>query len=406
MRCRWVISAAIAGAWAFGTAFAQPAGQAAGDQAAAADTSKLSVKLETLQNGVPTAIFGKDSPVEVIATVRVNMPNLSIANVQLALDVAEDVDLENPESATISALSVDNGGGGGYALQASAAPRARLRFVAPEGKTGLSGTQMAKWTIAFRAVASRAPFSVTAAMMVPPNPQIIAQRRDEVRINVQSVLSVKELWVDGGIFMWPLGACLVLGIAFALERLWTLSWAKINAEKFFDRISAAIREDGNVNRAVEICDKTRGPVASVMREGLLRVHQGIDHVERAISSAGAVQASIMQRGIIVMASVTTIAPFFGFLGTVWGMIIAFKAIAEAGDVKPTIVANGISQALITTVAGLIIAIMAQSFHNIVISRINRIVIDMEETSTLLVDLLLEEKLDRQDAKQVAETAKA
>ncbi|HRS95931.1 MAG TPA: MotA/TolQ/ExbB proton channel family protein, partial [Candidatus Latescibacteria bacterium] len=105
-------------------------------------------------------------------------------------------------------------------------------------------------------------------------------------------------------------------------------------------------------------------------------------------------ASFLQRGMIVIASVTVIAPFFGFLGTVWGMVIAFKAIAEAGDVNPTIVASGISQALITTVGGLIIAIISQSLYNFLLSRINRIVIDMEETSTKLVDLLIEEGMDK------------
>jgi len=149
-----------------------------------------------------------------------------------------------------------------------------------------------------------------------------------------------------------------------------------------------------VEKAMEVCNATRGPVAAVLREGLLRVKQGIDHVEKAIASAGAVEASFLQRGMIVIASVTVIAPFFGFLGTVWGMVIAFKAIAEAGDVNPTIVASGISQALITTVGGLIIAIISQSLYNFLLSRINRIVIDMEETSTKLVDLLIEEGMDK------------
>jgi len=379
--------------WLVGLAGAQAperAGETAGT-AATEDTTKVKLALTLSQEGRATNTLLKDHEAEVIVSLRVNMPAVRRANAQVVLDIGEQLNIESEEDAVIKALYIDNGTG--FALQPTTTSRPRLGFQAPEGQTGVSGTQKVKWIILFKNIAAKAPFNATAAVMVPPDPQIVGRASDQVIFNVFSSLTVQQLWRDGGIFMWPLGFAFVIGIAFALERLWTLTFAKINAVTFFERIAGAVKERGP-DKAVEVCDKTRGPVAAVIREGLLRVHQGIDHVEKAIESAGAVEGSFLQRGLVVLASVTTVAPLIGFLGTVWGMVIAFKAIAEAGDVRPSIVANGISQALITTVTGLIIAIIAQSMLNFIISRINRIIIDMEETSTRLVDLLIEQGLDK------------
>jgi len=357
----------------------------------------LAVSLELNQNGQETSSFEKGAPVTIVATVQVDMPDASgRAIVAVALNLAEDLNIENSDDVLIKRLYIDNTGEGNFALQSTNAPRGRLSFVTPEGETGIAGTQKIKWDVIFKNNTAASPLTATAAVTIGASSEIVADAKATDVIKVRTALSVQQLWSDGGIFMWPLGLSLILGIAFALERLWTLTWAKIDADKFFDQIATGIRP-GSADKAVEVCGITRGPVAAVIREGLLRVNQGVDHVEKAITSAGAVEGSFLQRGMVVLASVTTIAPMMGFLGTVWGMVLAFKSIAEAGDVKPSIVANGISQALITTATGLVIAIIVQTFHNFLISRINRIIIDMEETSTKLVDLLIEQGLDEQKA---------
>jgi len=197
-----------------------------------------------------------------------------------------------------------------------------------------------------------------------------------------------ELFHKGGIFMYPLLAAFIGGIAVTLERLWTLSKASINTKRFFDRLEETLRTEG-VEKALELCSKTRGPVAATLHAGLLRVQQGMDYVEKAIESAGSVEMAFLERGLVWLATVVNIAPMLGFLGTVSGMIKAFESIAMAGDVEPSLVASGISEALITTATGLSIAIPMQAFHNYFVSKIDKIVVDMEESSSALLDVLYE-----------------
>ncbi|MFH1009434.1 MAG: MotA/TolQ/ExbB proton channel family protein [Candidatus Latescibacterota bacterium] len=197
-----------------------------------------------------------------------------------------------------------------------------------------------------------------------------------------------ELFNKGGPFMWPLLAALVIGIAFILERLWTLTRASINAKTFFAHVEEALRS-GGPDAAAEICSNTRGPVASVLHAGLLRAERGLVHVEKTIETSGSIEMAFLERGMVWLATIANIAPLLGFLGTVSGMIKAFEAIALAGDVEPSLVASGISEALITTAAGLAIAIPIQAFHNYFVSRIDKIVIDMEESSAAFVDTLVE-----------------
>lgn len=197
-----------------------------------------------------------------------------------------------------------------------------------------------------------------------------------------------DLFNKGGLFMWPLLFALVAGVAVVIERLWTLYRASINTKAFFAQVETALREEG-VDRAAEICANTRGPIASILHAGLLRARRGIEHVEKAIEAAGSIEMAFLERGMVWLATVANIAPLLGFLGTVSGMIRAFNAIAEAADVEPSLVASGISEALITTAAGLTIAIPIQAFHNFFVSKIDRIVIDMEESSSAFVDTLVE-----------------
>ncbi len=197
-----------------------------------------------------------------------------------------------------------------------------------------------------------------------------------------------ELFQDGGWAMYPLVVLLVLGIAIAIERLVNLSRAGIDANAFFQNLEEALRS-GGPDEAARICSETRGPVASVIHAGLLRMHRGIDHVEKAIDNAGAVEMAFLERGMVWLSTVANLAPMIGFLGTVSGMIGAFQAIERAGDVEPSMVAGGISEALITTASGLIVGIIIQFLHNFFASRIDRIIADMQEHTAGFVDLLAE-----------------
>ncbi|MDH7560585.1 MAG: MotA/TolQ/ExbB proton channel family protein [bacterium] len=197
-----------------------------------------------------------------------------------------------------------------------------------------------------------------------------------------------ELYLRGGAFMWPILALLILGLAISFERLWTLSRASVKTKEFLAQIREALK-GGGVKHALELCEKTRGPVAAIFHAGLLRADRGIDQVEKAIVNAGSIEMAFLERGLVWLATVVSVAPMLGFLGTVWGMVNAFDAIAKANDISPTIVADGISQALLTTVFGLIVAIITQAAHNYFVSRIDRLVIDMEESSVDLIDTLVE-----------------
>ncbi len=196
-----------------------------------------------------------------------------------------------------------------------------------------------------------------------------------------------ELFNRGGGFMWPILALLIIGIMISIERLWTLSRASVNTRKFLAKVKEALGS-GGVDSAIEVCENTRGPVASIFHAGLMRSDQGIESVEKAVSSAGSIEMAFLERGLIWLSTVISIAPMLGFSGTVWGMIKAFESIAAANDISPTIVADGISVALLTTLFGLVVAIIIQTFHNFFVSRIDKLIIDMEESSNELVDTLI------------------
>ena len=196
------------------------------------------------------------------------------------------------------------------------------------------------------------------------------------------------LFQDGGWAMWPLLVLLIFGVAVTIERWITLSRAAIDADDFFNELENALRTEGP-NSAAKLCSETRGPVASVIHAGLLRLERGIDHVEKTIENSGAVEIGALERGMIWLSTVANIAPMVGFLGTVSGMINAFQAIKVRGDVVPADVAGGISEALITTASGLIVGIVIQFFHNLFASRIHRIISDMQEHTAGLVDVLVD-----------------
>ncbi len=192
---------------------------------------------------------------------------------------------------------------------------------------------------------------------------------------------------EGGDYMWPILVCLIIGLAIAFERIITLNRADINTRKFIIQVKRAL-EDGGIPAAEEVCANKRGPVASVFQAGLLRADEGIEAVEKAVVSYGSIEMSFLERGLVWISLFISLAPMFGFLGTVVGMVAAFDAIEAAGDISPALVAGGIKVALLTTVFGLIAAIILQFFYNYAVSKVDRIVVDMEEASIELIDSLV------------------
>ncbi|MBU1098152.1 MAG: flagellar motor protein MotA [Ignavibacteriae bacterium HGW-Ignavibacteriae-2] len=214
---------------------------------------------------------------------------------------------------------------------------------------------------------------------------VIAQAQDS------GVLTyLQEKFVAGGGFMWPILACLVLGLGFALERMWTLSRASMNTKKFILSVKDALQK-GGVEEAMKVCENTRGSIASVFHAGLLRADEGVEAAEKAIMAYGSIEMGFLERGLIWISTFITIAPMLGFTGTVQGMIQAFDAIAAAAQISPAVVAIGISVALLTTLFGLVTAMILQVFYNYFISRIDKLVADMEESSIELIDALYEMK---------------
>ncbi|NQS98692.1 MAG: MotA/TolQ/ExbB proton channel family protein [candidate division Zixibacteria bacterium] len=197
-----------------------------------------------------------------------------------------------------------------------------------------------------------------------------------------------EHFQNGGPFMWPILGLLIVGLMFVLERLWTLSRASVNTRKFLGKINKALTEGGS-DAAMEICSKTRGPIASILYAGLMRAERGIEAVEKSVMSAGTIEMAFLEKNLVWLATVIAVAPMLGFTGTVAGMVKAFDNIAAANDISPSIVAGGISEALLTTLFGLIVAIIIQVFHNYFVSRVDKLVVDMEESSVSFIDSLTE-----------------
>ena len=200
--------------------------------------------------------------------------------------------------------------------------------------------------------------------------------------------ALKTKFIEGGAgFMSLILICLILGLALAIERILYLSFSKTNTTKLLDKVEEAFKK-GGVEEAKKVCRNTRGPVASIFYQGLLRADQGVDVVEKTIVSYGSVQMSLMEKGLGWISLFIAIAPSLGFLGTVIGMIQAFDAIQAAGDISPNVVAGGMKVALITTVGGLIVALILQVFYNYILSKIDTLTIDMEDASIRFVDTMV------------------
>ncbi|MEK6480752.1 MotA/TolQ/ExbB proton channel family protein [Catalinimonas sp. 4WD22] len=204
--------------------------------------------------------------------------------------------------------------------------------------------------------------------------------------------AVKEKFIEGDWkFMSPVLICLILGLAISIERIITLNMATTNTKKLLAKVEDALNT-GGVEAAKDVTKNTRGPVASIFTQGLMRMSEGIDMVEKSIISYGSVEMGRLEKGLVWISLFIAIAPMLGFMGTVIGMIGAFDAIEAAGDISPSLVAGGIKVALLTTVAGLIVAIILQLFYNYCVSKIDSLVNSMEDASIALVDLLVKHKL--------------
>ena len=206
--------------------------------------------------------------------------------------------------------------------------------------------------------------------------------------------TLKTKFIEGGAeFMALVAVAMVIGLAFCIERIIYLSFAKVNTKKLMGAIADALANN-DVEAAKEICRNTAGPVAAICYQGLLRIDEGLDTVERSVVSYGSLQSSMLEKGCSWITLFIAMAPSLGFLGTVIGMVQSFDDIQKAGDISPTVVAAGMKVALITTIYGIIVALVLQVFYNFILTKIEGIVAEMEDSSITLLDLLTKYNLKK------------
>ena len=219
-----------------------------------------------------------------------------------------------------------------------------------------------------------------------------AQEATETAVEGGLYQALKIKFIEGGAdFMSSIAIVLILGLAFALERIIYLNLAETNPTKLLKGIEDAL-DKGDVEGAKTIARDTRGPIASIAYQGLMRIDQGIDVVEKSIVSYGGVQGGLLEKNLSWITLFIAMAPSLGFLGTVIGMVMAFDNIQRAGDISPTVVAGGMKVALITTIFGLIVAMILQVFYNYILAKIEAITSQMEDSSITLLDLIMKYNL--------------
>ena len=228
--------------------------------------------------------------------------------------------------------------------------------------------------------------STTIATLVQ-EPEVEAPAQEELGFHQE----LKKRFIEGGPgFMGIVLLCLILGLAIAIERIIFLNLSTTNTKKLTQDVEDALNS-GGVEAAKEVCRNTKGPVASIFYQGLDRTDEGVDAVEKAVVAYGGVQMGQLEKNVSWISLFIALAPMLGFMGTVIGMIQAFDKIEAAGDMQPSLVAGGIKVALLTTVFGLIVAIILQVFYNYIIAKIDSIVNDMEDASITLMDILIRRK---------------
>ena len=211
--------------------------------------------------------------------------------------------------------------------------------------------------------------------------------------------TLKTKFIEGGAgFMALTLVTLVFGLALCIERIIYLSLSKTNTKELLAKVEAALKE-GGIEAALEVCRNTRGPVASIFYQGLSRYDEGIDVVEKTVASYGGVQLGLLEKNLSWITLFISIAPSLGFLGTIIGMIEAFDKIQQVGDISATVVAGGIKVALLTTLLGLIIAVVLQLFYNYILSLVEGLVNEMEDSSISLLDIVVEYEANQKKAKK-------
>ena len=206
-------------------------------------------------------------------------------------------------------------------------------------------------------------------------------------------LKTKFIEGDAG-FMALVAIALVIGLAFCIERIIYLALADVNAKKMIVGVEKALLADKDVEAAKSICRNTRGPIASIYYQGLMRLNDGVESVEKSVVSYGAVQASYLEKGCSWITLFIAMAPSLGFLGTVIGMVQAFDDIQKAGDISPTVVAGGMKVALLTTIFGIVVALILQVFYNYILAKIESITAQMEDSTISLLDIVAKYNLKR------------
>ena len=230
--------------------------------------------------------------------------------------------------------------------------------------------------------------STVAEAPVAEEPEQVVAPAEETK-SFHQVL--KEKYIQGGAgWMTPVLLCLIFGMALVIERILYLNMATTNVQKLLEGIESHVQK-GDYNGAKELCRDTRGPVASIFYQGLDRIDEGLDNVEKAVTSYGGVQMARLENNMTWIGLFIALAPSFGFLGTVVGMVQAFDDIEVAGDISPTVVAGGMKVALLTTIFGLIVAIILQIFYNYILTKIESLVAQMEDGSITFMDILVKNK---------------
>lgn len=227
-----------------------------------------------------------------------------------------------------------------------------------------------------------------------PTTQASADADKDEAAELSLVQTLKQKYIEGDpVWMTPVLICMIIGMALSIERIVYLNLATINTKKFLLEVESALK-NGGAEAAKEVCRNTRGPIASIFYQGLDRADEGVEMVEKSVVAYGGVQMGLLEKGLSWISLFIALSPMLGFLGTVVGMIFAFDKIVEDGQVSPTTVAGGIKVALLTTVFGLIAAMILQVFYNYIVAKIDGLVNEMEDASISLIDMMLKNKVSK------------
>ncbi len=260
--------------------------------------------------------------------------------------------------------------------------------------TSFAETENTADSVENTAADSAAKAEAEAAKMEADKAEATAMQVEQAPEEVEKSFhqAIKQKFIEGGPgFMSFVLICLILGLAMSIERILYLNMATTNSSKLIGQVEDALKS-GGVEAAKEVCRNTRGPVASIFYQGLDRADQGLEMVEKSVVSYGSVQMGLLEKGLSWISLFIALAPMLGFFGTVIGMIEAFDAIAAANNISPGVVASGIGVALITTVSGLLVAMVLQVFYNYLVAKVDSIVNDMEDASISLIDILIKNQV--------------